>query len=158
MDWRNVLYRWQSYSEILYPLRDEVSDIFKTKYVWDNYWNCEERNYEADEDTVFLLKLSEMLKDICNFVKYHIGVLEHRVSIEEEKKANQEQAFEAWKRGLCPILMKSVPRYVRIDSFDCWETYDEVAQFLDDKRLSYKGTLQAMREWRLSREKLKLSA
>ncbi|MBR0168133.1 MAG: hypothetical protein IJQ08_05645 [Synergistaceae bacterium] len=158
MDWRNVLYRWQSYSEILYPLRDEVSDIFKTKYVWDNYWNCEERNYEADEDTVFLLKLSEMLNDICDFVKSHIGVLEHRVSIEEEKRANQEQAFEAWKRGLCPVAMKSVPRYVRLDSFDYWETYDEVAQFLADKRMSYAATKRAIEVWLLSHEKLKISA
>ncbi len=158
MDWQSVLYRWQSYSEILYPLHDEVSDIFKTKYVWDNNWNCQEHLYIADEDTVFLLKLSEMLNDICNFVKSHIAVLEHRVDIEEEKQANLEQAFQAWIRGLCPVLMKSVPRYVRIDCFDCWQTYDEVAQFLSDKRMSYAATKRAIEAWLLSHEKLKLSA
>ena len=83
-NWSEKLYQWREYAEVLYPLRGEVSDIFATKYIWGTHGNCEERHYEADDDTVFLLKLSEMLNDICNFVKFHISVLEHRVDIEEE--------------------------------------------------------------------------
>ena len=158
MDWQSVLYRWELYSEKLYPLRDEVDDIFKTKCFYNDKWQYHEKFYEADDDTVFMLKLSEMLNNICNFVKSHIGVLEHRVDIQEDIRANQEQAFEAWKRRLCPILMKSVQRYVKPPLYDVWETYDEVAEFLDGKQMSYKATQRAIREWQLSREKLKLSA
>ena len=95
LDWQDTLYRWELYSEKLYPLRDEVADIFKTKCFYDEKWEYHEKFYEADYDTVFLLKLSEMLYDICDFVRGHIRVLEHRVDIEEEIRANQEQAFES---------------------------------------------------------------
>ena len=158
MYWSEKLYPWREYAEVLYPLRDEVSDVFATKYIWDDKCNCTEKLYEADEDTVFLLKLSEMLNEICDFVTSHISILEHRVDIEEEIRANQEKAFEAWKRGLCPILMKSVPRYMKAYSMSFWETYDEVAEFLNGELMSYEATQRAIREWLLSREKLKLSA
>ena len=158
MDWHTVLYRWQEYAEKLYPLRDEVDDIFKTKCFYDDNWEYQERLYETDEDTVFLLKLSEMLNNICDFVKSHIGVLVHRVDIQEDIRANLEQTFEAWKRGLCPLLMKSVPRYVKYDSWNFWETYDEIAEFLNGEQISYEATQRAIREWQLSREKLMLSA
>lgn len=146
------------YSEKLYPLRDEVADIFETHYSWNEKCNCTEKLYEADDDTIFLLKLSVMLNDIYNFVQSHIGVLEHRVDIQEDIRANLEQAFEAWKRGLCPRLMKSVPRYVKPDSMSFWQTYDEVAEFLNSKQISYEATQSAIREWHFSREKLSLSA
>ena len=158
MDWQDSLYRWELYSEKLYPLRDEVDDIFKTKCFYDDNWEYHEKFYEADEDTVFLLKLSEMLNNICDFVKSHIGVLVQRVDIQEDIRANLEQAFEAWKRGLCPLLMKSVPRYVKPDSMNFWETYDEIAEFLISEQMSYEATQRAIREWQLSREKLRLSA
>ena len=158
MYWSEKLYPWREYAEVLYPIMDEVSDVFATKYIWDEKFNCIEQLYEADEDTVFLLKLSEMLYDICDFIKSHIGVLEHRVDIEEDIRINLEQAFEAWKRGLCPILMRSVPRYVKPDSMNFWETYDEVAEFLNGEQISYETTQRAIREWESSRERLKLSA
>ena len=158
LDWQDTLYRWVLYSEKLYPLRDEVNDIFKTKCFYDEHWQYQERPYIPDEDTVFLLKLSEMLYDICDFVRGHFSVLEHRVDIQEDIRAHQEQEFEAWKRGLCPLLMKSVPRYVKPDSMNFWETYDEVAAFLNGEQMSYEATQRAIREWHLSREKLMLSA
>lgn len=158
MDWQDTLYRWELYSEKLYPLRDEVNDIFKTKCFYDDNWVYHEMLYEADEDTVFLLKLSEMLNNICDFVMSHINVLEHRVDIQENIRAHQEQAFEAWKRGLCPLLMKSVPRYVKHDTMNFWETYDEVAEFLNSEQMSYEATQRAIREWQFSREKIMLSA
>ena len=158
MDWQSALYRWELYSKKLYPLRDEVDDIFKTHYIWDEHWNCTERLYEPDDDTVFLLKLSEKLNDICYFVQSHISILEQRVDFEEEIQANLKQSFEAWIRGLCPILMKNLPRYVKQDSMNLWETYDEVATFLNGERMSYSATKNAIEAWELSREKLKLSA
>ena len=158
MDWQSALYRWELFSEKLYPLRDEVDDIFKTHYIWDEHWNCTERLYEPDDDTVFLLKLSEKLNDICYFVQSHISILEQRVDFEEEIQANLKQSFEAWIRGLCPILMKNLPRYVKQDSMNLWETYDEVATFLNGERMSYSATKNAIEAWELSREKLKLSA
>ena len=158
LDWQDSLYRWEQYAEKLYPLRDEVADIFNTHYIWDERCNCTEKLYEADEDTVFLLKLSKMLNYICGFVKSHINVLKQRVDIVEDIRANLEQSFEAWKRGLCPILMKSVPRYVKHDSMNFWQTYDEVAEFLNDKQISYEATQKAISKWQLSREKMKLSA
>ena len=158
-DWQDTLYRWEQYAEKFYPLRDEVDDLFfNTHYIWDEKYNCTEKYYEADEDTVFLLKLSAKLNEICDFVKSHIGVLEHRVDIQEDIRANLELSFEAWKRGLCPLLMKSVPRYIKPDSMNFWETYDEVAEFLTNEQMSYEATQRAIREWQLSREKLKLSA
>ena len=54
--------------------------------------------------------------------------------------------------------MKSVPRYVKPDSMSFWETYNEVAEFLDGVRMNYDATQRAIREWQLSREMLKLSA
>ena len=71
MDWEETLYRWEEYSEKLYPLRDEVAHIFETKCFYDDNWEYQERLYEADDDTVFLLRLSGMLNDICDFVKSH---------------------------------------------------------------------------------------
>ena len=138
-DWSEKLYQWREYAKALYPLRAEVSDILATEYIWGTHGNCEERHYEADDDTFFLLKLAEKLNDVCDFVKSHIGILEHRVSIEEDIHANLEQAFEAWKRGLCPVLMKSVPRYVKPYSMNFWENYDEIAKFLHSVSGSYHG-------------------
>lgn len=155
MDWYTTLIRWEEYAEKLYPLRDEVSDIFATHYIWDEKYNCTEKHYEADDDTAFLRRLSELLNEICDFVKSHISVLVHRVDIEEEIRANQEQAFEAWRRRLCPILMKGVPRYVKANSMNFWETYDEVASFLTGEQMSYEATQRAIREWALSREEPK---
>ena len=157
-DWQETLYIWEEYAEKLCPLRDEVAGIFETKRFYDDKWEYHEKFYEADEDTVFLLKLLEKLNDTCDFVKSHICVLEQRVDIEGDIRANLEQAFEAWIRGLCPILMKSVPRYVKPYSMNFWETYDEVAEFLNGEQMNYEATQRAIREWELSREKLKLSA
>lgn len=123
MNYYEVLRNWEDYAEKLCPLRDKVADIFTTHYIWDEKCNCSEKLYEADEDTVFLLKLSEKLNDICDFVKSHVSVLAHRVAIEEDIRANLEQAFEAWKRGLCPLLMKGVQRYVKPPHYDAWGTY-----------------------------------
>ena len=158
MDWQEALYRWEEYAEKLYPLRDKVAEIFEIHYIWNEGCNCREKLYEADEDTLFLLKLSEMLNAICEFIKSHIGVLEQRVSIEEEQRANLEQVFESWKRGLCPKLIKSVPRYVKADSLNLWETYDEIAEFLNCEQISYSATKKAIETWETSHEKLKLTA
>ena len=54
--------------------------------------------------------------------------------------------------------MKSVPRYVKADSMNFWETYDEVAEFLTSEQISYEAAQRAISEWQLSLEKLKLSA
>lgn len=158
MDLSDTLTRWEGYAEILRPLRDEVADIFEVHYIWDYQLQCTEKLYEADEDTVFLLKLSEKLTEICAFVEKHLGILRRRVDIEEEQRANLEQAFEAWKRGLCPLLMRKVQRYVKPDSMDWWETYDEIAKFLTSGRMSYEGTKRAIEAWEASRTQLKLSA
>ena len=64
LDWIETLYNWEKYAQKLYPLRDEVDDIFKTHYIWDAQCNCEERLYISDDDTVFLLKFSNMLNTI----------------------------------------------------------------------------------------------
>lgn len=157
MNWLETLYKWEEYAEKLYPLRDEVDDIFKTLYIWDAQCNCEERLYVPGEDTVFLLKFSTMLNEICDFLKSHISVLERRVDIEEEILANQEQAFEAWKRGLCPVLMRSVQRYVKPPKYDAWGTYDEVAAFLKAQNISYDDTLNAINAWKLSCSKQKVA-
>ncbi len=157
MDWQDTLYRWELYSEKLYPLRDEVADIFKTKCFYDDKWQYHEKFYEADDDTVFMLKLSEMLNDVCEFVKSHISVLGHRVDIEEDIRAHLEQAFEAWKRGLCPVLMRSVQRYVKPPKYDAWGTYDEVAAFLKAQNISYDDTLNAINAWKLSCSKQKVA-
>lgn len=157
MDWEETLYRWEEYSEKLYPLRDDVAHIFETKYNWE----YQERLYEADEDTVFLLKLSGMLNEICEFVKSHIEVLSHRVEVDEEIRDNLQHAFEAWKRGLCPMLMRKVPHYVLSDKSgwdSFWETYDEVAKCLRGERMNYSATERAIEEFEASRKKLKLSA
>ena len=161
MDWEETLYRWEEYSEKLYPLRDEVAHIFETKCFYDDNWEYQERLYEADDDTVFLLKLSEMLNEICEFVKSHIEILSHRVEVDEEIRDNVQHAFEAWKRGLCPLLMRKVPHYVLSDKSGFegfWETYDEVAKCLHGERMSYSATKRAIEEFEATRKKLKLSA
>lgn len=42
--------------------------------------------------------------------------------------------------------MKNVPRYIRIDSSNLWETYDEVAAFLTDGVMSSRATQKAIHE------------
>ena len=160
-DWQETLYRWEEYSGKLYPLRDEVAHIFDTKCFWDDNWEWHEIPYEADDDTVFLLKLSGMLNEICDFVKSHIEVLSHRVDIDEEVRNNLQHSFEAWKRGLCPLLMRNVPQYVLSDKCgwdSFWETFDEVAKFLHGEPTSYSATKRAIEEFEASRENLKRSA
>lgn len=161
MDWQETLYRWEEYSEKLYPLRDEVAYIFETKYFYDDNWEYQERLYEADDDTVFLLKLAAMLNEVCEFVKSHIEVLSHRVEVDEEIRDNLQHAFEAWKRGLCPLLMRNIPHYVLSDKSGFegfWETFDEIAKFLHGEAMSYSATKRAIEEFEASRKKLKLSA
>ena len=158
MDYYETLNKWLEFSEVLYPLRDKLADTFEPQYFYDDHWQFRERLYVPDEDTVFLLKLSEKLNDICSFVKSHISVLERKVSLEEDMRANQEQAFEAWKRNLCPKLMKNVPRYSAAESGDWWRSYDEVALFLKSECISHSATKKAIEAWKLSREELRLSA
>lgn len=78
----------------------------------------QERLYEADDDTVSLLRLSGMLNNICDFVKLHIEVLSHRVEVDEESHDNLQHSFEAWKRGLCPILMSYSATKWAIEDFE----------------------------------------
>ena len=54
--------------------------------------------------------------------------------------------------------MKSVPRYIKTDSMNFWENYDNVAQFLNSKQISYSNTKRAIEAWKLLQEKIKLSA
>ncbi len=58
MNWYSTLIKWEGYAEKLYPLRDEISYIFETKCFYDDKWEYHEKFYEADDDTVFLLKRS----------------------------------------------------------------------------------------------------
>ena len=44
---------------------------------------------------MFVLRLSGMLNEICDFVKSHIAVLSHRVEVDEEIRDNLQHAFEA---------------------------------------------------------------
>ena len=161
MDWQETLYMLEEYSEKLYPLRDEMAHIFETKCFYDDNWEYQERLYDSDDDTVFLMRLSEMLNKICDFVKSHIEVLSHRVEVDEEIRDNLQHSFEAWKRELCPLLMRNVPHYVLSDKSgwdSFWETYDEVAKCLRGERMSYSATKRAIEEFEATREKLKLSA
>lgn len=148
MDWEECLYEWQVYSDVLYKLQEKVTDSLDRPAFW---------NYHYD-DSIFLLKLSDMLREIRSFLEMHISVLNHRVDIQEDIRANQEQAFEAWKRGLCPVIMKSVPRYVKSDSMNWWETYDEVAALLNSNRISYSSTAWAIHSWNEAQNSLKNSA
>ena len=157
MDYQDTLQQWESYFEKLEPLQKEVTRTFKVKGCYDEKLHYYEKHYEANDDTVFLIKLSEKLTDICNFMKSHIEVLSHRVQIEEEQQFNVEQSFESWKRNLCPILMRNVQRTLKSPSYDSWGTYDEVSEFLVDRVMSYEGTQQAILSWQ-GIDKLKQSA
>lgn len=152
MDYHETLYKWEGYSEVLYPLQAEVLRTFADKSYYDDRMQYQEQYYESDEDTVFLIKLSDKLTDICNFIQSHIGILEHRVHIEEELQLNLEQSFEAWKRNLCPILMSNVQRTLKPPDYNIWGTYDEVADYLVEQVMSYNGTKQAISSWQESQE------
>lgn len=148
MDWEECLYEWQVYSEVLYKLQEKVTDSLDRPA----FWNC---NYD---DSVFVLNLSNMIHDIQDFVNAHIDILNQRVNIHEEIRANQENAFEAWKRNLCPVLMRNVPRFIKPPDYNIWSTYDEVAAFLNSNRISYSSTAEAIHSWNEAHNSLKISA
>lgn len=148
MDWEESLYEWHVYSELLYKLQEKVTDSLDRPSFWNYYY----------DDSIFLLKLSDMLREIRSFIEMHLSVLEHRVDIQEDIRANQEQAFEAWKRNLCPELMRNVPRFIKPPDYNIWGTYDEVAALLNSNRISYSSTAEAIHSWNEAKNTLKNSA
>ncbi len=59
------------------------------------------------------------------------------VSIDKNMRFNLNQAFEAWQLGLYRLFTNRVPRYVKIDSMNWWETYNEVTEVLNDEQIRY---------------------
>ena len=139
--------QWEKYYEALFKLYSDVEEIFRPRFWYDKDWNYHEEYYVPDEQTPYLMKLSGLLTNVCNFVKSHIDELNGQWSSECDEKRNAEIAFEAWKRALCPKLMRNIPRYLRPPSFDEFEVFDEVAECLNGDVISYEDTRNAIDEW-----------
>ena len=141
------LIQWENFYEALFKLYSDVEDIFRPRFWYDKDWNYHEEYYVPDEQTPYLMKLSGLLSNVLDFVKSHVDELNGQWERECDEKHNAEIAFEAWKRALCPRLMFDIPRYLRSPSFDEFEVFDEVAEFLKVSYISYKATQEAIEEW-----------
>ena len=139
--------QWEKYCEIISKLYSEIEDIFKPHYWYDGHWQYHEDYYFPDEQTPHLLKLSELLANVLNFVKSYLNELQAQYAQECNERHNAEIAFEAWCRNLCPKLMCNIPRYLRSPSFDEFEVFNEVAECLKVGYISYEATQEAINEW-----------
>ena len=139
--------QWKNYYEALFKLHSDIEDIFRPRCWYDDNWQYHEEYYVPDEHTPYLMKLSELLSNVCNFVKSHVDELNGQFERECDEKRNAEIAFEAWKRSLCPRLMFDIPRYLRPPYCDEFEVFDEVAEFLKVSHISYEATQEAIDEW-----------
>ena len=145
------LIRWENFYEVLFKLYSEVEDIFRSRCWYDDKWQYHEECYEPDEHTPYLMKLSELLSNVINFVKSRVDELNEKFERECNEKRNGEIAFEAWKLSLCPRLMRDVQRYLRPPLYDEFEVFDEVAEYLNDDVISYENTRNAINEWQSAR-------
>ena len=136
--------QWEEYYEALSKLFNDVNNIFCTKCFYDDDWIFHEIHYQPDEDTPNITKLAELLKPVVEFTSKHLNELNQQWYRECEAKLNAEKAFEAWKRNLCPLAMKNVPRYMSSNSFNSFETYDEIAFYLTSSEINYARTKEAI--------------
>ena len=152
MDCARKVYQWEKYHETVSKLLSEVDDIFKTQCFYNVYsGEYHEIKYQPDEETPYLKKFAELIKPVYDFTKQHLDELNKQWSKECDKKSNLEKAFEAWKRNLCPKIMKNFPRYFNSnDPFNSYSTYDEVASFLTEKFISLEDTKNAVHLWEIS--------
>ena len=141
--------QWERYYEVLFKLYSDVEEIFRPRFWYDDKWQYHEEYYIPDKQTPYLLKLSELLSNVCNFVKSHLDELNAQFSRECDEKRNAEIAFEAWKRSLCLKLIRELQRCSRPTSFDNFESLDEIAKFLKVNSISinYNATREAIDEW-----------
>ena len=142
-----IVHQWQEYHDTLSSLLDEINDTFTTKCWYDNSWQYHEEPYIPDEQTPYLQSLAQLLKPVVEFTSNHLNELNKLWDLECEAQINAEKAFESWKRNLCPLAMKDVPRYMSVDSFNRFETYDEIAQYLTSSEINYEGTKKAISLW-----------
>lgn len=49
--------------------------------------------------------------------------------------------------------MKDIPRYMSANSYNRFETYDEIAQYLTSSKISYERTKQAISLWQSKNSK-----
>lgn len=151
LDCSEKVLRWEKYHEDVNEIFSEINDIFKTRCWYDDKWQYHEEPYQPDEETPYLKKLAELLKSAHDFTKQHLDELHEQLNKEYQQAFNAELAFEAWRRNLCPQVMKNIPRYFNANSFDRFETYDEVASFLTENVISFQDTQKAVRLWLLSK-------
>ena len=147
MDTEEKVAQWEEYHEALSKLFNEVNDIFCTKCFYDDNLIFHEIHYQPDEDTPHIRKLVELLKPAVEFTSKHLNELNKLWDLECEAKLNAEKAFEAWKRNLCPLVMKNVTRYMSSNSFNRFETYDEIAFYLTRSEINYARTKEAINLW-----------
>lgn len=152
MDCARKVYQWEKYHEAVSELLSEINDIFKTRCFYDVHsGEYHEIKYQPNEETPYLKKFAELIKSVHDFSKQHLFELNQQWQKECDEKLNLEKAFEAWKRNLCPKVMKNFPRYFNShDPFNSYSTYDEVASFLNEKFISLEDTKNAVHLWQIS--------
>jgi len=136
---------WERYYEAVNEMLSDVNDIFKTRCWYDSKWQYHEEVYQPDEETPYFKKLAEFLKAVHGFTKQHLDELNEELNKEYQEQFNAERSFEAWRRNLCPKVMKEIPRYVNE-----FKTYDKVASFLSGNTIDFQDTQNAVRLWQLS--------
>ena len=147
MDCYEKVLRWEKYHEAVRELINDVNDIFMPRRWYDEKWHYHEKVYQPDEETPYLRKLAGLLKTAHDFTKQHLDELNEKLSEEYQQALNAEISFEAWRRNLCPKVMKSIP----CNSFNRFENYDEIASFLTENVISFQDTQKAIQMWQLSK-------
>ena len=147
MDCSEKVLRWEKYHEAIRLILSDLDDIFRTRCWYDAKWQYHEKIYQPDEETPYLTKLAGFLKTAHDFSKKHLDELNEQLNEEYQQALNAEISFEAWRRNLCPQVIKNIP----CNSFNRFENYDEIASFLTENIISFQDTQNAVQLCQLSK-------
>ena len=147
MDCSEKVLRWEKYHEAISLILSDLDDIFRTLCWYDKKLKYHEKFYQPDEETPYLKKFAGLLKTAHNFSKKHLDELNEQLNKEYQQALNAEISFEAWRRNLCPQVMKNIS----VNSFNRFENYDEIASFLNKNVISFQNTQKAVQLWQLSK-------
>jgi hypothetical protein len=137
---------WEDFHDRAHKLFIDVEDAIYSEFAPYKH----DKNGELvkpDKDTPEAKKLFDMLADLDAFLqkREESAGIEYSAWLDEQR--NLQNAYEAWSLGLCPQVMRTVPKYL-------WfmpSSWYKIAQLKQFKGISREDTMQAIASWEAQR-------
>ena len=133
---------WQEFYDRVHRLFSDAEDVLSGKFAPYEFENGE--LVRPDKDTPEAKKLFDMLADLDEFLSERKKKAEQEYSYWLDVEVNKQKAFDAWRLGLCPQVMRSIPQF---SMFHSWHVWEKIAQLKQEQGISKEDTLQAVALW-----------